>query len=75
MCGFYQTKQTLSMNITNITFENFATAVSRMRVLQVTYFKTRNSDVLKNAKEAEKKVDALLEILLDPNVIPYDGSE
>lgn len=63
------------MNITNITFENFATAVSRMRVLQVTYFKTRNSDVLKNAKEAEKKVDALLEILLDPNVIPYDGSE
>lgn len=63
------------MNITNITFENFATAVSRMRVLQVTYFKTRNSDVLKNAKEAEKKVDTLLEILLDPNVIPYDGGE
>lgn len=63
------------MNITNITFESFATAVSRMRVLQVTYFKTRNSDVLKNAKEAEKKVDTLLEILLDPNVIPYDGGE
>ena len=61
------------MNVTNITFENFATAVSRMRTLQVTYFKTRNSDILKNAKEAEKKVDSLLEILLGPDVIPHDG--
>ena len=41
----------------------FADIVSKMRSLQKDYFRTKDANVLKESKKAEKEVDTILEKL------------
>ena len=46
-----------------MTQQEFTAAVAEMRLLQKSYFKTRNRSVLDACKSKEKQVDAFLESL------------
>lgn len=48
----------------------FDSLVAEMRTLQKRYFKYRDSDVLRESKELEKKVDAAIVELTDPDRPP-----
>ena len=52
----------------NAELNSFIDAVKEMRKLQKEYFVTRDSNVLTNAKKAERVVDRLLDTMEQPKL-------
>jgi hypothetical protein len=46
-------------------FPEFVQLVKKMRELQVSYFKTKTTAALREAKDAERRVDAALRVIAD----------
>ena len=53
----------MKMGITvNFTMKDFIESTERMRELQLAYFATRSARTLNEAKDAERRVDALIKV-------------
>ena len=59
----------------HITFEKFAEMVKDMREKQTEYFKTRSTEMLREAKIAEHKVDKYIKTYETPALIFNDKEE
>jgi len=63
------------LSAAHITFDNFAAMVKDMREKQTEYFKTRSTEMLREAKIAEHKVDKYIKSYENPALIFNDKEE